>query len=61
MEKELVLREGIPFESIPAAGVHGVGLSALPGNLNQIRRGYIAARRILKFSAPKWFFILADL
>jgi UDP-N-acetylglucosamine--N-acetylmuramyl-(pentapeptide) pyrophosphoryl-undecaprenol N-acetylglucosamine transferase len=56
MEKELVLREGIPFESIPAAGVHGVGLSALPGNLNQIRRGYIAARRILKSFRPEVVF-----
>ena len=32
MEADLVRRAGIPFNSIPAAGVHGVGLRALPGN-----------------------------
>ena len=38
MEESLVKRQGIPFQSIPAAGVHGVGLAALPRNLAHARR-----------------------
>ena len=30
MEEDLVKRAGIPYRSVPAAGVHGVGLRALP-------------------------------
>ena len=33
MEADLVKRAGIPFETIPAAGVHGVGWRALPRNV----------------------------
>ncbi|MEA2008089.1 MAG: UDP-N-acetylglucosamine--N-acetylmuramyl-(pentapeptide) pyrophosphoryl-undecaprenol N-acetylglucosamine transferase, partial [Chloroflexota bacterium] len=33
MEKELVERAGVSYVEIPAAGVHGVGLRALPGNV----------------------------
>jgi len=47
MEADLVKREGVPFEAIPAAGVHGVGGRALPGNLNKLAQGFRAARRIL--------------
>jgi len=47
MEVDLVKREGVPFEAIPAAGVHGVGGRALPGNLNKLAQGFRAARRIL--------------
>jgi UDP-N-acetylglucosamine--N-acetylmuramyl-(pentapeptide) pyrophosphoryl-undecaprenol N-acetylglucosamine transferase len=47
MEVDLVQRKQIPFQAIPAAGVHGVGLRSLPGNLIKLGRGYIAARRIL--------------
>lgn len=47
MESELVKRAGIPFEAIPAAGVHGVGVKALPGNLIELGKGYFAARNIL--------------
>jgi UDP-N-acetylglucosamine--N-acetylmuramyl-(pentapeptide) pyrophosphoryl-undecaprenol N-acetylglucosamine transferase len=53
MEAELVHREGIPFQSIPAAGVHGVGWKALPGNLSRIRRGISASRRILQDFQPQ--------
>ena len=53
MEVNLVERVGVPFETIPAAGVHGVGLSALPGNLLQLMRGFIAARRILNRFCPQ--------
>jgi undecaprenyldiphospho-muramoylpentapeptide beta-N-acetylglucosaminyltransferase len=47
MEADLVKREGIAFKAIPAAGLHGVGLSALPGNLAQLARGYTASRKIV--------------
>ncbi len=56
MEKELVERQGIPFRSIPAAGVHGVGLGRLPGNVTAILRGVKASRRILDEFEPDVLF-----
>ena len=38
MEEPLVKRQGIQFKAIPAAGVHGVGIAALPRNLVTITR-----------------------
>ncbi len=52
MEKDLVDRSGIPFKGIPAAGIHGVGLRALPGNLWSLMRGTLAARSILRDFRP---------
>lgn len=50
-------REGIPYRSIPAAGVHGVGLRALPGNIAKLTRGVIESHRILReFKADVLFF-----
>ena len=56
MEAGLVERAGIPFKSIPASGVHGVGLRALPGNLAQLARGVAASRRILGEFKPDVLF-----
>jgi UDP-N-acetylglucosamine--N-acetylmuramyl-(pentapeptide) pyrophosphoryl-undecaprenol N-acetylglucosamine transferase len=56
MEEALVKRQGITFESIPAAGVHGVGLRTLPRNLAMIGRGVFAARRILNDFQPDVMF-----
>ncbi len=56
MEAELVRREGIRFASIPAAGLHGVGLASLPRNLVQVARGFTASRRILKDFRPDVLF-----
>jgi UDP-N-acetylglucosamine--N-acetylmuramyl-(pentapeptide) pyrophosphoryl-undecaprenol N-acetylglucosamine transferase len=56
MEADLVRREKIPFTAIPAAGVHGVGLRALPGNLVQLGQGFMAARRILRQYQPDALF-----
>ncbi len=53
MEADLVKRAGVPFRAIPAAGVHGVGLRALPGNLWRLGRGYLAARRVLREFRPQ--------
>ncbi|MBI2334155.1 MAG: UDP-N-acetylglucosamine--N-acetylmuramyl-(pentapeptide) pyrophosphoryl-undecaprenol N-acetylglucosamine transferase, partial [Chloroflexi bacterium] len=56
MEEELVNRVGIPFRSVPAAGVHGVGLRALPGNIAKLTRGVLESRRILKTFKPDVLF-----
>jgi UDP-N-acetylglucosamine--N-acetylmuramyl-(pentapeptide) pyrophosphoryl-undecaprenol N-acetylglucosamine transferase len=57
MEENLVKRAGISFESIPAAGLHGIGFRALPGNLWKLGRGIIASLRILhKFHPDVLFF-----
>jgi UDP-N-acetylglucosamine--N-acetylmuramyl-(pentapeptide) pyrophosphoryl-undecaprenol N-acetylglucosamine transferase len=53
MEVDLIRRERVPFETIPAAGVHGVGWRQLPKNLWQITRGTLAARRILRRFQPE--------
>jgi UDP-N-acetylglucosamine:LPS N-acetylglucosamine transferase len=52
MEADLVRREGLRFEAIPAAGVHGVGVGALPGNLWKLGRGFFSSRRILRKFHP---------
>lgn len=56
MEESLVRRQGIAFQSIPAAGVHGVGLLDMPRNLFMLARGVFAARRILKEFKPDVLF-----
>jgi UDP-N-acetylglucosamine:LPS N-acetylglucosamine transferase len=57
MEADLVTRAGINYTTIPAAGVHGVGLKALPGNLARLVRGFGAARKVLnKFNPNVMFF-----
>jgi UDP-N-acetylglucosamine--N-acetylmuramyl-(pentapeptide) pyrophosphoryl-undecaprenol N-acetylglucosamine transferase len=56
IEVDLISREEIEFTTIPAAGVHGVGLRVLPGNLWQIIKGYFSARRIIKEFHPQVMF-----
>ncbi|WKZ44560.1 MAG: UDP-N-acetylglucosamine--N-acetylmuramyl-(pentapeptide) pyrophosphoryl-undecaprenol N-acetylglucosamine transferase [Anaerolineales bacterium] len=56
MEETLVKRQGIAFESVPAAGVHGVDLASLPRNLALLAQGVVAARRILKEFKPDVLF-----
>jgi len=57
MEENLVKRTGIPFQSIPAAGLHGVSLRALPGNLVKLARGYRSARKVLREFRPDALFL----
>jgi UDP-N-acetylglucosamine--N-acetylmuramyl-(pentapeptide) pyrophosphoryl-undecaprenol N-acetylglucosamine transferase len=52
MEESLVTRQNIPFRSIPAAGVHGVGLKSLPGNINKLLQGISASAKILREFKP---------
>ena len=56
MEARLVERANVPFKAIPAAGIHGVSLRQLPGNLLQLARGISAARRILHEYRPDVLF-----
>ena len=56
MEEALVKRQGITFRSIPAAGLHGVGIANMPRNLSMIGRGIFAARRILNEFQPDVLF-----
>jgi UDP-N-acetylglucosamine--N-acetylmuramyl-(pentapeptide) pyrophosphoryl-undecaprenol N-acetylglucosamine transferase len=56
MEARLVERAGVPFKSIPAAGVHGVGIKTLPRNIARLVQGFIASRRILRSFQPDVLF-----
>jgi UDP-N-acetylglucosamine--N-acetylmuramyl-(pentapeptide) pyrophosphoryl-undecaprenol N-acetylglucosamine transferase len=56
MEEALVKRQEIPFRSIPAAGLHGVRLIALPRNLILLGRGLLAARSVLNDFQPDVLF-----
>ncbi len=56
MEADLVTRQNVPFRGIPAAGVHGVGARALPGNLLRLAQGTLASRRILREYRPDVLF-----
>ncbi|MCW5874554.1 MAG: UDP-N-acetylglucosamine--N-acetylmuramyl-(pentapeptide) pyrophosphoryl-undecaprenol N-acetylglucosamine transferase [Anaerolineales bacterium] len=56
MEQELVTRAGYRLTTLPAAGLHGVGLAQLPRNLWQLLRGVLAARRILAEFKPDVLF-----
>jgi UDP-N-acetylglucosamine--N-acetylmuramyl-(pentapeptide) pyrophosphoryl-undecaprenol N-acetylglucosamine transferase len=52
MEAGLVNRQGIPFRTIPAAGLHGVGLRSIPGNVMKLAKGYFSSVRILREYKP---------
>jgi UDP-N-acetylglucosamine--N-acetylmuramyl-(pentapeptide) pyrophosphoryl-undecaprenol N-acetylglucosamine transferase len=56
METALVKRAGIPFNAIPAAGLHGVGLRNLPRNLRLLGRGYQNSRQIVREFKPQALF-----
>lgn len=56
MEEALVKREDLSYRNIPAAGVHGVGIKKLPGNLLKLFKGYFASRKILNEFKPDVLF-----
>jgi len=56
MEADLLSAQNINFKSIPAAGLHGVGLTNLPGNIFKLMRGYIKARQIIHQFQPDVIF-----
>jgi UDP-N-acetylglucosamine--N-acetylmuramyl-(pentapeptide) pyrophosphoryl-undecaprenol N-acetylglucosamine transferase len=51
METELVQRAGMPYVTIPAGQIAGMGLRTLP-NLVKVLQGALASRRILKDFKP---------
>lgn len=53
MEADLVRQAGLPYQAIPAAGVHGVAIRELPRNLSRLARGLSNSRRILKQFRPQ--------
>jgi UDP-N-acetylglucosamine--N-acetylmuramyl-(pentapeptide) pyrophosphoryl-undecaprenol N-acetylglucosamine transferase len=56
MELELVPRAGIPIHAIHAAGMHGVGWTAAPGNAIRLMLGMIEAwRELARFQADVVF------
>ena len=56
IEAGLVRREGLPFEAIPAAGLHGVGLRSLPGNIFRLVQGIFASFKIIRQFKPDVLF-----
>jgi UDP-N-acetylglucosamine--N-acetylmuramyl-(pentapeptide) pyrophosphoryl-undecaprenol N-acetylglucosamine transferase len=56
IEESLVKRQGIPFRSIPAAGIHGVSPLVLPRNLFMLGRGVLASYGILNDFKPDVLF-----
>lgn len=56
METVLLKDQNLRFETIPAAGVHGVGLLSLPRNLLRLTKGYFEAGRIIKDFQPDVMF-----
>ncbi|GAB4501376.1 MAG: UDP-N-acetylglucosamine--N-acetylmuramyl-(pentapeptide) pyrophosphoryl-undecaprenol N-acetylglucosamine transferase [Anaerolineales bacterium] len=56
MEAALVERAGVLFKSIPAAGLHGVGLAQIPANLAALTRGFFQARLLVQEFQPDAIF-----
>jgi len=56
MEGEIISRLNIDYQEIPAAGLHGVGVRNLPGNLSKLFRGYLKAGRIMREFKPEALF-----
>lgn len=52
MESDLVPREHLPFKSISAAGVHGVGWRKLPGNALALVRGFFESQSLVRAFKP---------
>ncbi len=56
MEEALVKQAGLNYAAIPAAGIHGVSLRALPGNILKLWAGFFASLRILRKFKPDVLF-----
>jgi UDP-N-acetylglucosamine--N-acetylmuramyl-(pentapeptide) pyrophosphoryl-undecaprenol N-acetylglucosamine transferase len=56
MEEDMVSRAGYQLRTMPAAGLHGVGLLQLPRNIWQLVRGYFSARQLLAEFQPDVLF-----
>ena len=56
MEHALVQHANLSYRGISAAGVHGVSLKKLPGNIIHLIKGFFDSRRILKDFKPDVLF-----
>jgi len=52
MEKEILSDQSFTVASIPAAGLHGVNLFNIPGNLIKLMQGYFKARKLIRDFQP---------
>lgn len=52
MEASLLSNEDINFKAIPAAGLHGVDVGSLPGNIRKIFQGYFQAKKFIRDFHP---------
>lgn len=57
IEETLVVREGLPQESIPTGGLRGLAPWRVAANLSKLARGFLAARRIVQAFAPSVVFV----
>jgi undecaprenyldiphospho-muramoylpentapeptide beta-N-acetylglucosaminyltransferase len=46
----------VEFIEIPSAGVHGVGIRTLPGNILKLMKGFFASRKIIRDFKPNAIF-----
>ena len=53
MEETLLKSYKLSYQSIPAAGLHGVGVKALPGNLSQLYQGWRQASALIAHFQPQ--------
>ncbi len=56
MEETLLKNYKVSYQAIPAAGLHGVGAAALPGNLAQLYHGWRNARALVAQFQPQALF-----
>ena len=56
MESRLLKDQDIRFETIPAAGLHGVGLLSFPGNMLKLFRGFQQVKKIIRDFKPDVMF-----
>ena len=57
MEETLLKQYDLSYEAVSAAGLHGVSLRSLPGNLCQLARGLREAKAIIKRFKPHVLFL----
>jgi undecaprenyldiphospho-muramoylpentapeptide beta-N-acetylglucosaminyltransferase len=56
MEANLLATQDIQFKAIPAAGMHGVAIKHLPGNILKIFKGYAKSRKVMRDFPPDVIF-----
>jgi len=56
MEETMLEQYDLTFEAVSAAGLHGVSLRSLPGNINQLLHGLQEANAIIKRFKPQVLF-----